>query len=58
MKGAVFVTWLLFVVGTVIAVLLLFNFYPPAGNSWWTVAGVALIAVIAWRTARYVGRAG
>ena len=52
MSGRFFVTLMLFVLVTAIALLILFNFYPPAANSWWTLAVLAVDGVLAWRVAR------
>ena len=52
MNGRYFVTLLLFVFAAVIGTLILFNFYPPAGNSPWTLVGLAIVAVIAQVIAR------
>jgi len=52
MNGRFFVTLLLFGFAAVIGLLILFNFYPPAGNSPWTLAAIGAWAVAALYTAR------
>lgn len=52
MNGKFFVTLLLFVFAAAIGTAILFNFYPPAGNSLWTLVGLGIVAAIAWWTAR------
>lgn len=57
MNGRYFVTLLLFVFAASIGTLILFNFYPPAGNSPWTLAGLGIVALIAlWTARRAAGR--
>ena len=53
MNGKVVVTGFLFVVGAFILFAILFGLYPPAANSYWTLAGFALYAALAvWTTLR------
>jgi hypothetical protein len=52
MNGRFFVTLLLFGFAAVIGLLILFNFYPPAGNSLWTLVGIAVWAALAIWAAR------
>ena len=47
MNGRVFVALFLFAGFGFFAVALLFNFYPPAGNSWLTLLGVAVYVALA-----------
>lgn len=56
MNGRFFVTLLLFFFAASIGTLILFNFYPPAGNSPWTLVGLAIVAAIAYWTARRASR--
>jgi hypothetical protein len=41
MNGRVFITGFLLFMLAFFCLAVLFNFYPPAGNSWWTLLGVA-----------------
>lgn len=56
MNGRFFVTLLLFGFAAVIGSLILFNLYPPAGNSPWTLAGLAIWTVLAIYMARRVAK--
>lgn len=52
-NGKAVVTGFLFIMGAFILFAVLFGLYPPAANSWWTLAGFALYAAIAiWTTRR------
>jgi membrane protein implicated in regulation of membrane protease activity len=53
MNGKAVVTGFLFFMGAFILFAILFGLYPPAANSWWTLAGFALYAALAvWTTRR------
>jgi hypothetical protein len=53
MNGKVVVTAFLFIMGAFILLAVLFNLYPPAGNSPLTLAGVAAyVALAVWVTRR------
>lgn len=56
MSGRVFVILFLFAAFGFFAVAVLFNFYPPAGNSWFTLLGVAAYVAIAVLVIRRVAR--
>jgi hypothetical protein len=56
MNGRFFVTLLLFGFAAVIGLLILFNFYPPAGNSPWTLMGIVVWVALAVWVARRAGR--
>jgi multisubunit Na+/H+ antiporter MnhB subunit len=56
MPGKVFVTAFLLFMLAFIALAVLFNFYPPAANSWWTALGVAVYAAVSVLTVRRVAR--
>ena len=47
MSGKIFVVAFLFLMGAFCLLAILFNFYPPAANSIWTLLGVALYAALA-----------
>jgi membrane protein implicated in regulation of membrane protease activity len=53
MNGKAVVTGFLFFMGAFILFAILFGLYPPAANSWWTLAGFAFYAALAiWTTRR------
>jgi hypothetical protein len=56
MTGKAFVTAFLFFMGAFFLLAVLFNLYPPAGNSLWTLLGVLLYAAIALWVTRKVAR--
>jgi hypothetical protein len=56
MKGRAFVALFLFAAFGFFAVAMLFNFYPPAGNSWLTLLGVAIYVAVAALVVRKVAR--
>jgi hypothetical protein len=49
MNGRIVVTGFLFLMGAFILFATLFGLYPPAANSWWTLAGfLAYLALAVW----------
>ena len=51
MNGRAVVTGFLFLMGAFILFATLFGLYPPAANSWWTLAGfLAYFALAVWLT--------
>jgi hypothetical protein len=58
MTGRAFVTAFLFFMGAFFLMAVLFNLYPPAGNSLWTLAGLLVYAGIALWVTRKVVRSG
>ena len=53
MNGKAVATGFLFFMGAFILFALLFSLYPPAANSWWTLAGFLAYAGLAvWVTGR------
>jgi hypothetical protein len=56
MKGKAFVAALLLLMMAFCGLAVLFNFYPPAANSWWTLLGVAVYAAGAALIVRKVAR--
>mgnify|MGYP001605430212 CR=1 FL=1 len=56
MPGKVFVTALLCFMLLFILLVVLFNFYPPAANSWWTALGVAVYVAASVLIVRRVAR--
>ncbi len=56
MPGRVFVAGFLLVMLGFFLLAVLFNFYPPAGNSWLTLAGVALYAALSLWIVRKAAR--
>ena len=52
-NGRAVVTGFLFLMGAFILFAILFGLYPPAANSWWTLAGfLAYGALAVWTTRR------
>lgn len=56
MNGRAFVTLFLLAATGFFLLAVLFNFYPPAGNSWFTLLGVAVYGAIAALVVRRVAR--
>ena len=56
MNGKAVATGFLFLMGAFILFALLFSFYPPAGNAWWTLAGLLAYAALAVWVTRRVAR--
>ena len=56
MNGRAFISAFLLAMLAFILLVVAFNFYPPAGNHWLTVVGVAVYAAIAIVIVRKVGR--
>jgi hypothetical protein len=56
MQGKVFIVGFLFVAVAFFLLAVLFNFYPPAGNNWLTLLGVAVYVAVAVLTVRKVMR--
>jgi hypothetical protein len=56
MQGKVFVTIFLFVAGAFFAFASLFMLYPPAANSWLTLAGAVAYIAIAVLVVRRIAR--
>jgi hypothetical protein len=53
MNGKAVVTGFLFLMGGFILFAVLFGLYPPAANSWWTLAAIlAYLALAIWATRR------
>jgi len=56
MQGKVFVAGFLFVAAAFFLLAVLFNYYPPAGNNWLTLLGVAVYVAVAVAIVRKVAR--
>jgi hypothetical protein len=56
MNGRVFITGLLLVMLAFFLLAVLFNYYPPAGNNWLTLLGVAAYVAVAAVIVRRVAR--
>jgi hypothetical protein len=56
MNGKTVVTFFLFLMGGFILFAVLFGLYPPAANSWWTLAGFIAYAALALWVTRKVAR--
>ena len=56
MNGRFFVALFLLVCATFILFALLFNFYPPAANSFWTLLGLAVWLVGGFWLARRLAK--
>ena len=56
MQGKVFVVGFLFVAVAFFLLAVLFNFYPPAGNNWLTLLGLAVYVAAAVLVVRKVMR--
>jgi hypothetical protein len=56
MQGKVFIVGFLFVALAFFLLAVLFNYYPPAGNNWLTLLGVAAYVAFAVLVVRNVAR--
>jgi multisubunit Na+/H+ antiporter MnhB subunit len=56
MNGRAFVVGFILFMLAFIVLAVLFNFYPPAANSWWTALGVAVYAAVSVLIVRGVAR--